>query len=175
MPDTKLLVGILLIFSPLATIALGAVLGQTSIPALEGFISIFDIIAMLNADTGNLITAHIFSSISVLYPAVGYFISTNIKLNISIKKANSLFCIIFTVFGLLNIFSILNSWSYSQQIHGQLFTYGFSIISIACYIYFYLVIKIMFATQIPEKHWKAHGLFWFWFSALAFPYMGEVV
>ncbi len=155
MPDTKPFVGILLIFSPIATIGIGAVLGFFPYFTLLGFISI----------------ASIFG---VIYPSLGYFLSTYIKIKFPLQKANLLFLIIFIGLGLLNIYFIFISWPYGLKYQGKLITYGFSTISIACHIYFLFVIKKTFSTQPPENHWKAHWLFWFWLSALAFPYLGEM-
>lgn len=146
--NNKSFVGILLIFSPIVTIVIGAALGFFPYYTLLGFLSIAW--------------------------SAGYFISTYIKLKIPLEKANTLFLIIFISFGLLNIYLIFISWSGGLIYQGRLITYGFSTISIASQIYFFFVIKKIFATQPLENHWKAHGLFWFWLSALAFPWLGEM-
>jgi hypothetical protein len=155
MPDTKPLVGILLLFSPIVTIGFGVALGSYPFFTVLGLLSIFSIFG-------------------VIYPAAGYFISAYIKLKFPLQKINLLFFTIFIGLGLLNIYLISTSWSYGLRYQGKLITYGFSIISIACHIYFFFVIKKIFATQPLENHWKAHGLFWFWLSALAFPLFGEI-
>lgn len=146
--NNKAFVGILLIFSPIVTFAIGAALGFFPYYTLLGFLSIAW--------------------------SAGYFISAYIKLKISLEKTNTLFLTIFISFGLLNIAHFIIAMPYGLEYQGKLITYGFSTISIASHIYFFFVIKKIFATQPLENHWKAHGLFWFWLSALAFPWLGEM-
>jgi hypothetical protein len=116
--NTKQFVGILLIFSPIVTISIGAVLGFFPYVTLLGFISIASIFGLI-------------------YPSAGYFISTQIKLKLPLQKTNQLFLTIFIGLGLLNIYLIFISWSYGLKYQGKLFTYVFSAISIACHLYFY--------------------------------------
>lgn len=155
MANTKNFVGVLLIFSPIVTIGIGAALGFYPYYTFLGAISIFSIFG-------------------IIYPAVGYFLSVYIKSKLTAKMAAQSTLTLFILLGLVNAFIIYFSLPMGVVYQGESITYGFSAISIVCHIYFFFVIKKILATQPPENHWKAHGLFWFWLSALAFPWLGEM-
>ncbi len=150
----RVLPGVLLLFCPIFTLALGALLGH--FPYMN-FPYSFGVVVL--------------NVIGFFVPMICYFLTSYLHTKLSRPLAFDILFVIALIFGVLNAYYIGYNWDVGMQIYDHFFIYAVSSLSIATHLMVSFFIKLYKKNLPHSNYWKAHALFWSWFFCLAFPFV----